>query len=390
MTSVSVAGLDAARYVASPIASDDASVLEFMFGEYARALLEIGLLQIDPAPIETGASLDKLLDQPISWPAAWTLELAQLERAITRSLDPAHVSDALVAVLLQLASHGLIDECELRLESEQPLFFGHLRLPTAREVVFRATSVGAEIELRAQGRAPTRLDLERTDVGVWRGAEPLDQVVWFGGHQISLRTTGQRGDFPIPADQRLLSVDALAGNRAFSAAAALIEECSPSFAPWIKAAVHTIVPLDASHRPAMSATVEEYPGLVFLSLPLNPSEVAARLVHEASHQYYFALERLAALHDGSDQELYFSPMKGRDRPIEMILFAFHAFGNGVLHDRNLFELRHASAIDAATLENWMAQVRTLTSHLRRTQALTPMGEELWRSLAAVLFAATPA
>jgi len=59
--------------------------------------------------------------------------------------------------------------------------------------------------------------------------------------------------------------------------------------------------------------------------------------HPQSRDDFIALQRLAKLHEGSDTNLYFSPIKQRGRPIELILFAFHAFGNGALFHRKLLK-----------------------------------------------------
>ena len=127
-------------------------------------------------------------------------------------------------------------------------------------------------------------------------------------------------------------------------------------------------------------------GLTFLTLPLEPADIATRLVHEASHHYFLALQRIAALHDGSDTTNYHSPIKERGRTIDMILFAFHAFGNGALFHRDLARRdSHFERIAGGTVPQAMAPLRTMHDYLQGSQALTSAGRTLWQPVAERLF-----
>ncbi|CAN5199340.1 hypothetical protein BH10PSE6_BH10PSE6_41770 [soil metagenome] len=136
----------------------------------------------------------------------------------------------------------------------------------------------------------------------------------------------------------------------------------------------------------MSSTIEEFAGMTFMSLPLQPSELATRLVHEASHHYFLALKRLVDLHDGSDPTQYHSPIKERGRTIDMILFAFHAFGDDALFHRDLArsDARYERVADD-TVEEAFAPLRIMHEHLRQTRALTPAGKTPWLPVAERLF-----
>lgn len=56
-------------------------------------------------------------------------------------------------------------------------------------------------------------------------------------------------------------------------------------------------------------------------------DIAGTLVPESSHQYFYLLEKIGAIDDGSDQQLYYSPATRVDRPISRLPMAFHAFVN---------------------------------------------------------------
>jgi HEXXH motif-containing protein len=113
------------------------------------------------------------------------------------------------------------------------------------------------------------------------------------------------------------------------------------------------------------------------------------LVHEASHQYFHIARRLEAVHDGSDDRLFHSPVKGIGRPIDAILLAFHAFGNVVL----FYRLCVDAGLDdkgycAANAARHLAELEIMRSHIRSSRALTEVGTLLWRPLAAKLFDAS--
>jgi HEXXH motif-containing protein len=120
-----------------------------------------------------------------------------------------------------------------------------------------------------------------------------------------------------------------------------------------------------------------------MSVGSNPLALAEMLIHEATHQYYHLLTRVAPVHDGSDDNLYYSPVKRRGRPLPFILLAYHAFGNVLLFTRACIQagvpdpqqyLRKNEA-------ELVPQLQQLEEGLRQTRALTPAGLALWRGLA---------
>jgi HEXXH motif-containing protein len=235
----------------------------------------------------------------------------------------------------------------------------------------------------ATNAAPAQL---RPLVAALLGDEPdAPLAVMFDGRPIRLSLAGSRRPYPLPGGWSPWAGDVGDLLARLETARALIAAHCPGVLPWIADAVAEIALLDGADGTRFSATAREYPGLVYLSLPLSPYDIAARLVHEASHQHYFALERLTSLHDGSDDALYHSPIKNRGRPIEAILFSFHAFGNGVLFDR-LHGVDVAGAPNAATRARNEDGLRVMARHLTATAALTPVGTRLWQRLAEPLFA----
>lgn len=211
-------------------------------------------------------------------------------------------------------------------------------------------------------------------------------ILWLGRYPVIVRLySGSAFDVQDKVPRILETLPPSAG-AIFSEVTRLLGRVRPSPLSWVANVIRIVAPLENGPAGRLSTTVEEFPGMTFLTLPLQPSEVATRLVHEASHHYFLALQRLAALHDGSDITNYHSPIKERGRTIDMILFAFHAFGNGALFHRDLARVdpRFERVADD-TVEEALAPLRIMHEYLERTPALTAAGKTLWQPVAERLF-----
>ena len=115
--------------------------------------------------------------------------------------------------------------------------------------------------------------------------------------------------------------------------------------------------------------------MIFMSLPLRPSEIAnARLVHEASRHNFLALKRLVEPYDGSSPTQHHSPIKERGRTVDMIVFAFHAFGDGAPLHRDLArsDARFTSASPTTPSKRLLRRSGSCTSiSARRTRSRPP-------------------
>jgi HEXXH motif-containing protein len=144
--------------------------------------------------------------------------------------------------------------------------------------------------------------------------------------------------------------------------------------------------LNGGDERLQSCSSSHLPGTVEISFPSKLISIAEMFVHEASHQYFHIIRRLESVHDGSDSRLFHSPVKGRERPIDAILLAFHAFGNVVL----FYRLCSEAGLDdggycAANTVRHLAELEIMHSHLESSRALTEVGTLLWKPLAVKLF-----
>jgi len=382
----------AAAHFASPTLSSDPSLARFMVGEYARALVQLALTHcerlIERSSPTFARQVPQLLSQTLPWAAAWTPGLARLERRLVRASNPSQVWEVLVPLLVHLAAQGALAEADLQLESAQTLYWSTVKLPEADRIVFRVTAAEASVDLYRDGAHHMTVALQRSTQGVWTTSQAESVgVVWLAEFPIALYRAEMGVPFPLPTGRAVLPDAATTAMPIFAEAGRLLGQYCPAFLPWIAAAMPSVVPLDGTDGVRMSASIEEFPGLTFLSLPAPAVEIAETLVHEASHHYYLALQRIERLHDGSDSKLYYSPIKDEGRSIDLILYAFHAFANAALFHRELLRDgdRRYDRLNGRTFDVSLERLRVLHRHLGETEALTPMGRTMWKPIADRLF-----
>jgi HEXXH motif-containing protein len=169
---------------------------------------------------------------------------------------------------------------------------------------------------------------------------------------------------------------------ALEAALALLAAVDGATSAWVTTVVRDVQPIDSTLGTYQSRTHPEALGLVSLSFPSEPAPLGELLVHEASHQYYHLAEQLGPIHDGTDREMYWSPARRKNRPIDRILLAYHAFANILLYYQASIDAGlDSSGYCAHGLSSWRDEVLSMQRHLEKSRGLTAIGEALWRPLA---------
>ncbi|PWI54419.1 hypothetical protein B5K03_09545 [Rhizobium phaseoli] len=182
-----------------------------------------------------------------------------------------------------------------------------------------------------------------------------------------------------PPPSALAADEILLATSNFTAALDVLERHAPVFARWVGRVLAFIVPVDGPHGLMQSSSSRQWPGVAQISFRCDAVAIAEMLVHEATHQYFNILLMLDPVTDGTDRGLYYSPMRKCERPIEMILLAYHAFANVLMFYR---ECRQSGLADAGYCERnereLLPDLRQLENALMTTKALTEAGEAIWR------------
>ncbi|WP_437973193.1 HEXXH motif-containing putative peptide modification protein [Sorangium sp. So ce295] len=307
------------------------------------------------------------------------------------------------ALALRMNERGHAGAWEAELPAPARLRFGRWLLPAAEAIQVSAAAENAAVRTRAAGE--------------WRSAAFLrdGERGWalVDGDDVDVLATCQRPDFRFTLStaqslspsgaERLLQADAYQFDRAevstadawratCDAAVDLIRETADFYATWVDRVLRDLIPLRARPSTFNSGSERFSPGVVCVSDQPFRWPLAEMLVHEATHQYLHIITRLGPLDDGTDQSLYFSPFRNKERPIFFIVVAYHAFANVLMfyrtaRERGLVPERVITSEAFASREETLTkQLRAIEDPLKNARSLTPLGRALWEPLYNVLHA----
>lgn len=363
----------------------EAEFLEAIAVEYARGFTKRFVRLCDR---NFGARNRKLvqfvdagLENPLTFDTVWNDAFAQVRRAVLETNSPQLLPRA-ATLGLRLAESGQLGEWEVEFASPVRLQLDRWLLPGSKRVNVASTARDVTIQVAHRGSRRTAVFSRRLD------RLQADDVVILPvvGCRNHVRCQILVGDvakpFQLDGIRPVSSTGADASTNAVRKALHTLAKFAPIFLPWVGRVLRGLIPVQSVPGKICSGSYQDHPGTIYASVDCPPMALAEILVHEASHQYYFLLARYGALDTGSG-EAFFSPIKGTKRPLSMILLAYHAFANVLL----LYRLCRKNGIRDGDYcrENerqLMPQLRVLERALGSAKTLTPLGESLWRPLAA--------
>jgi HEXXH motif-containing protein len=165
---------------------------------------------------------------------------------------------------------------------------------------------------------------------------------------------------------------------------AVLQEYAPEYLPWVRDSLRYVVPLSPPAPDVRrSYSVKGLHGVVFMSFPASPLKTAETLVHECAHQHYHLAEEWFRLANGRDERSYYSVYVRKERPIDRVLIAFHAFANVVLFHRACIAANAPFADACASIvaenEPHLAEFKTF---LGGSNGLTKAGRAIWEPVMA--------
>jgi HEXXH motif-containing protein len=340
----------------------DAGYLSALLGRRAARQAELVLKYFRRVFEESSDGLIEILERlgAGAYEVSWSSALGPLRQVLlTKPLDPHRALVAVAGMALDLAEKGAALRFEVRLDRAEAFRFGAYLFPHSPSLTFESDGRGAQHptpsgELVRTG-TPTR--------PVLLAPAPPHGSAFSGGLA------------PCAVAPALL-------RPRYQAAYDVLVQCAHPYREWVERVIEILVPVETSEGSTTSSSFEDLPAVVALSHATSAISMADALVHEASHQHFFALTQLGPVHDGSDPKLYFSPAPRRDRPIDKILLAYHAFANTFL----FYRYARTHGFDDADFCNFQENAyRTclvdLHGPLATTRALTPLGRALFEPLA---------
>jgi len=331
-----------------------------------------------------GSVLEQLAAGPLGSDAALGLPVLHLQLALREeTTDPIW---AAATVAAQASALGWPASWRAVFAQPRRLRFGRWATPSARALAVVSAGDTLEVELEDPEGRVRHQRLPRSRAGVPDAAG----IEW---ERLALVPMQAGALWVVPdAPSDLLCVPSdPAPSRAplseivdrLAEALDLIRAYAPDYLAWVDRVVHTIVAIDCPPETSVSRSVKGHHGVVYASFPADAVHTAEVLVHEAAHQYFNILEHALWLASPIDDgALYYSPYVNRDRTIDRILFAYHAFANVLLFHRRCL----AGGLDPRRsrgneLGDQERMLQVVDAYLQRTTGLRPAGRVLYEALA---------
>jgi hypothetical protein len=215
----------------------------------------------------------------------------------------------------------------------------------------------------------------------------LPQIKWIRiatGSAIELFVAGSEYGVELDDD-----VDVIEWSNVASRALELIA-LDPDNDKLVRTFVSYIVPLRQREKiQNLSFSSRDFPNVIFKNNEVYPVRFGETLVHEADHQFFYALEECHTFwmtNPQSHAAVHFSPWRDDPRPLDGILRGLSAFTR-VLKFYSA-TLRRANGGDAETLGNMLAQrlieCQNAAATLMESGELSPAGESYVQELVTVL------
>ncbi|MDQ3363835.1 MAG: HEXXH motif-containing putative peptide modification protein [Myxococcota bacterium] len=331
--------------------------------------------------------LETLLEEGVMSPLAWEAAWGDVFRAV-REPQGCQPSSA-AALALWLGACGVRGDWSLSLETAVRLRWDDWLLPPAEQIEVRSQGTGVEIVCRVGG---TAVPVTLVPVsGCWHATGSGRRLDSFGSTGGRITLLPARALTPEMRSQRALQGSTIstdvdeAARLGLQSAIDFVQSFAPEYLSWIHRVLRHVVPVEAPPRIFTSGSSGDMPGLIQVSLNMQLAQLGETFVHEGSHQYFEILNRLGRMEDGTDLNLYYSPLKNIGRPLHFILVAFHAVGNILLYFRSC---RANGVLDEGYIERneatFASHAGQLAQPLLGNRALTPLGtaifEPLWERL----------
>lgn len=367
------------RGFSCPYESFDQTFFSLVVMQYATSLIELLLDRFGTMLNNVAVGATDLLaktstDNKANFEIFWSSAPAAILQALQTGKAFA-AQRAAAELLIHSGANRVPGDWKIQLEQPSVFLWDSWLLPKADRLVVQNDGRTARILVSLDGvKSESRLYWS-SEQGIWL-TDDLKQlsVVADGTYSVSLLLS--EADPGLKCDNVILERISPAGRESLARALQLLREVAPQYYTWVTRVLRRLVIVEAPKDTLRSGNQEGYCGTFYISECLDPILVAEMLVHESSHQYFNALTHLEDVTDQSDQTTYYSPFVMRERPLDRLLLAYHAFANVHLYYRECFNsqaCRREGRKDFATLENDLAAVEQT---IMASDKLTPVGRAL--------------
>ena len=367
------------RGFSCPYESFDHTFFSLVVMQYTASLIELlldrfGALLNNVADGATDLLAKTCTDNPGNFEIFWSSAPATILGALQTG-DEFATQRAATELLLHAGANRVPGDWEIQLEQSSVFLWDSWVLPNADRLVIQNDGDTARILASLNGvKSESRLHWS-PEKGNWL-TDDLKQLqkVADGKYSVSLLLSESAPD--LKCDSPIREQISAAGRESLARALQLLREVVPQYYTWVTRVLRRLIIVEAPPNTLRSGNQEGYCGTFYISECLNPLLVAEMLVHESSHQYYNALIQLEDVTDKSDQTTYYSPFVKRERTLDRLLLAYHAFANVYLFYQECFNsqaYRRQDHENLAALENDLGAVE---EKIITSDKLTPLGRAL--------------
>ena len=366
-----------------PLESFDESLARTIAGEYARSVLGIFVERFAHLFSKNGLDdlFSSLIHADLPLELAWSSNLGNLYKA-TKSGDEDQAMKNAAAFALMAGAKGFIGEWQLELSKATRFFWDDCALPDCNELMVISSDADATIKLSLDGEQ-TQVSFVRS-LDEWKCQTQAYAVrlpsFGSGRHRLVLLPRYAALDSGVLHDvddtASPLETFSPALIEILTQALDLLEEHLPHYFDWVVRIIRRVAVVHFERNVLYSGSYEHQYGTIHISDNSRVLSLAEMLIHEASHQYFELLTKLGPTVDPGHTELYYSPAKRCDRPLDKILLAYHAFANVMLFYRGVAECGLADSCSAKFQNVLNEELRQLEQPLRENDAILPIGRAL--------------
>lgn len=370
------------RGFACPQEGTNDELVSFLATEFARSVTRLLIEVAGDLLAAQSRGLPELLerwsnDRPAPW-GAWDSCFGDAYLALQRQ-ELTNATSVAARIVLHLGARGVGGEWAARLPTPTCLRWGRWVLPPSERIAVESDGHVARVTIGSAEDEQTATFI-RED-GIWQTAR-LEELPRFGRQRA------------LVLPRRLLSLDGFSEVLEASVEAPspemianlekameIIAVYAPPYASWVERVVHELFLIRPMLQHIQSGSIAKYFGVVHLSASPEVVAVAELLVHEASHQYFHLLNLIDAFDDGSDDKMYYSPAVRKERRLDRIGVAYHAFANVLLfYDACLESGLQDEGYCLRNRQVLGPQVAQLRAPLEGNSALTDIGRSLCEPL----------
>jgi len=347
--------------------------------QYSRSLIELFLDRFEQRLDQTGNGVTEMLsgihaNEPPNDEIFWSPVPAMIMESLSNG-DTLSAQRAAASLLLHCGAHGVSGDWELRFDQPSMFLWGSYLLPESERLIVNHNQETVRILSEINGsRHESRLH-RVAETGAWR-SEELTQLPLVADDGYAVTLLPDRAAPPLQCDSPTLSQISSATHDSIAQSLGLLRALAPRYRDWVTRVLRRLIVVAAPQAGIMSGNLHGWYSMFYISDCRDPLVIGEMLVHEASHQYFHSITPLEDVADQTDPTTYYSPFVRRQRTIDRLVLAYHAFANVYLYYRECLASQDLHKQASAGLRTVYNDLSVVEETLMTSDKLTPTGRAL--------------